>query len=128
MAETATVARVKRELGFLRDRVLAVLLFGSQANQQEHPRSDADLCIVDPDIPTVLNEVFRRVDVAGKDYDVYLFEELPLYMQVEVIRNHVVVFSRNIYSLYEYFYPYLKRWKDQEHRNTVTREDVLRGL
>ncbi|MDD3492137.1 MAG: nucleotidyltransferase domain-containing protein [Candidatus Thermoplasmatota archaeon] len=128
MAETATVARVKQELGFLRDRVLAVLLFGSQANQKAHPRSDVDLCIVNPDTPTVLNEVFRRVDVAGKDYDVYLFEELPLYMQVEVIRNHVVVFSRNIYSLYEYFYPYLKRWKDQEHRNTVTREDVLRGL
>lgn len=128
MAEAEPVASLQKEFEFLRDRVLALLLYGSQAHQDAHSRSDVDLCIVNPDTPAVLNEVFRRVDVAGKGYDVYLFEELPLYMQMEVIRNHVVVFSRNIYSLYEYFYPYRKRWKDQEHRNTVTREDILRGL
>ncbi len=128
MAEAALLASLEKEFAFLKDRVLAVLLYGSHATGDAHRQSDVDLCIVDPDTPTVLNEVSRRVDVAGSGYDVYLFEELPLYLQMEVIRSHRVVVCRDIYALHEYFYPYRKRWKDQEHRNTVTREDVLRGL
>lgn len=128
MAEAALLASLKKEFAFLKDRVLALLLYGSHATGDAHRRSDVDLCIVRPDTEAVLTETFRRVDVAGKGYDVYLFEELPLYLQVEIIRSHRVVLCRDIYDLHEYFYPYRKRWKDQEHRNTVTREDVLRGL
>ncbi|MBS3773186.1 MAG: nucleotidyltransferase domain-containing protein [Candidatus Thermoplasmatota archaeon] len=122
------LASLEKEFGFLKDRVLALLLYGSHATGDAHQQSDIDLCIVNPDTPAVLNETFRRVDVAGKKYDVYLFEELPLYLQVAVMQAHQVVFCRNIYDLHEYFYPYMKRWKDQKDRNTVTREDVLRGL
>ena len=128
MAETALLASLEKEFGFLKDRMLALLLYGSHATGDVHRQSDIDLCIVDPDTEAVLNETFRRVDVAGKKYDVYLFGELPLYLQVAVIQSHRVVFCRDIYELHEYFYPYMKRWKDQAHRNTVTREDVLRGL
>ncbi len=69
-------------------------------------------------------EVFKRVDVVGKKYDVWLFEELPLYMKIEVIEKHVIVFCRDELELYEYFYHFRKLWKDQERRNRITREDL----
>jgi hypothetical protein len=41
-----------------------------------------------------------------------------------VIKNHVVIYARDIPDLYEYFYTYRKLWKDQEERNTLTEEDI----
>ena len=124
-AGIARVAKVAREFEFLKDRVLAVLIFGS-AVSDENAR-DTDICIVAPG-GFDIKEVFRRVDVAGRKYDVWLFEELPLYMKMEVIERHEVVFCRDILELHEYFYHFRKLWKDQKRRNEVTGEDLRRML
>jgi hypothetical protein len=126
MVERESATRVARDFEFLKDRVLAVLIFGSKAIEGEEGR-DTDICIVAPE-GFDIKEVFRQVDVAGKKYDVWLFEELPLYMKMEVIERHEVVFCRNILELYEYFYQFRKLWKDQKRRNEVTREDLRRML
>jgi len=46
---------------------------------------------------------------------VKVFEELPLYVQIEAIRNHVVIYGDEL-DLSEYFYQFRKLWKDMEHR------------
>ncbi|MGQ9722954.1 MAG: nucleotidyltransferase domain-containing protein [Candidatus Jordarchaeum sp.] len=119
------VEKVKRDFGFLTDRrdVLAVLLYGSQASGESTPRSDVDICVVAPeaDRDSLFRTILRHV---REPYDVKIFESLPMYLKIQVIRNHIVVYAREVLDLYEYFYTYRKLWKDQERRNTLTKEDI----
>jgi len=121
MAGREIAEHVARDFEFLKDRVLAVLIFGSSVSEAE--ARDVDVCIVAPN-GFDIREVFMRIDVTGKNYDVWLFEELPLYMKMEVILNHVVVHCKDILELYEYFYFFRKLWKDQERRNRLTKEEI----
>jgi len=123
------------------DRILAVLLFGSVAQGEDHGRSDIDITVVvpgasyfyydcegvsdeDADLSDVLMKVFREVNVVSKDYDVHIFEELPLHIQMDIIENHEVIFTKDRYGMSEYFYRYRKLWEDQKHRNTMTEEEI----
>ncbi|MBA7518231.1 hypothetical protein ES705_10300 [subsurface metagenome] len=125
--------RIKADFAFLAEdeRILAVLLFGSGAKEQADGRSDRDFCIVAPeirnkkDMSVVLRRIYENIDVSGKRYDTWLFEELPLYMKVQVIENHKVVFCRDLPSLYEYFYFYRKVWGDQKHRQELDKEELM---
>lgn len=117
MAETKEIAQ---DFQFLRDRGLAVLIFGSSTAEEGR---DTDICIVAPD-GFDLKEAFKRVDVTGKKYDVWIFEELPLYMKMEVIEDHLIVICEDVPELFEYFYHFRKLWKDQEHRNRLTKEEI----
>ncbi len=75
----------------------------------------------------ILREVFRRVDVFWKRYDVYIFEELPLYLKIEVVRKHSVVFG-NPYELGEYFYIFIKIWENQKHRQKLSKKEMMEIL
>ncbi len=52
-------------------------------------------------------------------------EELPLYMKLQVIGAHKVVFCRDLPGLYEYFYFYRKIWEDQKHRQEMDKEELM---
>ncbi|MHA1806187.1 MAG: hypothetical protein ACTSX2_01270, partial [Candidatus Thorarchaeota archaeon] len=52
-------------------------------------------------------------------YDVWLFEELPLYMKMSVITSHVVIACKDVPALFEYFYLFRKIWADQAHRQAI---------
>ena len=39
-------------------------------------------------------------------YDVHIFEILPLHIKMSVIEEGVVLHSRDVLELYEYFYPF----------------------
>lgn len=132
MAGKTEIKDIQKDFQFLKDdeRILAVLLFGSRASEDSHQRSDTDVCIVAPEQEPkdILMKIFRNLDVHKKEYDVHIFEELPLYIKISIIRNHRTVFSRDKYELSEYFYFYRKLWKDQERRNTMTRKEVMASL
>ncbi|MBL7117356.1 MAG: nucleotidyltransferase domain-containing protein [Candidatus Syntrophoarchaeum sp.] len=127
---------IEADFAFLAEdeRIIAVLLFGSGAKEQADERSDRDFCIVAPeirnkgDMRAVLRKIYGNIDVNGKRYDIWLFEELPLYMKVQVIENHKVVFCRDLPSLYEYFYFYRKVWGDQKHRQELDKEELMEIL
>jgi len=69
--------------------------------------------------------ISREADVSKKGYDVYCFEELPLYLRWEIIDNHRIIWSRDKGDLYEYFYYFRKLQAEQKHRMELTRKDVL---
>ncbi|TFG01291.1 MAG: nucleotidyltransferase domain-containing protein [Promethearchaeota archaeon] len=106
--------------------VLGILLYGSYINQQETDRSDIDICIVAPteDPFELLSFTWRKINVNAKNYDVRVFKELPLYIKIQIIENGAVIYSKNIYDLYEYFYIYRKLWDDQKHRQVVSEEEL----
>ncbi|VVB88902.1 Nucleotidyltransferase domain protein [uncultured archaeon] len=129
----AEITSIKKDFSFLFERkdVLAILLYGSTANGDETPRSDIDICIVAPNCPErhdLLTEVFRKLDVFSKKYDVRIFEELPLYIQIQIIQKNEIIHAKDIYELYEYFYGIRKLWEVQADRQKVTGEELAEML
>ncbi len=128
--------RIGADFAFLAedDRILAVVLFGSGAKDRTDERSDRDICVVAPEVRDsdemwqVLREIYGTIDVVGKRYDIWLFEELPLHMKAQVMENHKVVFCRDLPALYEYFYFYRKMWEGQKHRQELNKEELMEIL
>jgi len=126
------IKQLKKDLSILEKRkdILAVLLFGSRLfPEYVTNRSDIDICVVAPNVKNHFDlqlELYRLV--RNDKYDIKVFELLPLYLKIEIIKNHEIIFARNKLDLYEYFYFYRKLWKDQEYRNTFTKEDHKRWI
>jgi len=124
------IKRIKDDFQFLikEQNIHSILVFGSYAGEDETARSDIDICIIMPE-NRELGERLLNIAISklsSKGYDIHLFETLPLYIKIEIINNHQVIHSKDIYDLYEYFYFYRKIWKDQEHRQKLTKEEMLK--
>ncbi|MDI6654472.1 MAG: nucleotidyltransferase domain-containing protein [Methanobacteriota archaeon] len=104
--------QIKKDFEFVKDSVKGVLLFGSHATGKVDKRSDIDICLVSPKNKKIILKVFERL---GNKYDVKIFEELPLYIKIDVIKNHITIFGDEVYLSY-YFYNFRKEWKDVEPR------------
>lgn len=133
MAPRHDKVRVGEDFRFLqgRDEVLAILIFGSTAREERTGRSDVDVCIVAPPClnkERLLGEIYEKVDLEGKGYDVWIFEELPLYMKARIIGDHLCVYAKDYPGLYEYLYHFRKLWGDQEHRQRISKEEALRMI
>ncbi|MCX9085266.1 MAG: nucleotidyltransferase domain-containing protein [Candidatus Methanoperedens sp.] len=127
------IESIKKDFSFLfpQNDILAILLYGSVAKGEDTLRSDIDICIVSPtckDKNGLLNEIYRKLDVFSKKYDVRFFEEMPLYIQINIIENNRIIYSKNVYDLYEYFYNFRKLWDDQAMRQKVTAAEMAHIL
>jgi predicted nucleotidyltransferase len=119
--DKSDIERMKRDFEVLSDRVLAVVVYGSRAKNEETERSDIDVCVVAPNTDGF--KIFR--ETLHLDYDIRIFELMPLYLKMEVIENHEIIYTRDILDFYEYLYFFRKLWKDQEHRQKITKEEAL---
>lgn len=115
------IERIKRDLEFLFDKVLGVLVYGSIAKDEENERSDIDICIVAPNKDS--SKIFK--ETLPLNYDIKIFELMPLYLKIEVIENHNILYAKDVHELYEYFYFFRKLWNDQKHRQKITKEEAL---
>lgn len=109
--------QMKKDFEFLREdeRVLGVLVFGSQIAERDHEMSDTDVCIVAPDADPwkVLKQVFSKINTEKKDYDVHVFEEFTLRLKHYLMEDYEILWTRDKGELQEYFYKYRKLWEDQ---------------
>jgi len=94
MDQRAIIEKARQDLAFLQGDVLGVLLYGSWATGESHEMSDIDICIVAPSVEDK-TALWRRAIAAIRDdrYDIRIFELLPLYLQMAVIEQGVVVCS-----------------------------------
>ncbi len=120
--------KVREDFSFLIDNssVLGILIYGSMAKGEGNERSDIDICIVAPSVEDKIR--FLRTilaNVRDERYDVRVFELMPLYLKIEVIEHGRVVYARDIYELYEYFYMFRKLWDDQKGRQTLSKDEIL---
>ena len=105
------------------NEIQAILLFGSTVTGDRTARSDVDVCIVVPtaqDRVEILRSAWRHI---GGKYDLWLFEELPLYIQAEVIQHHQVLHRSDLPALFEYFYPFRKLISDMKYRQRMAMKD-----
>ena len=118
--------RVKKDFEPLLDDVLGILLYGSLAAGEDSGRSDIDISIVAPAIDDKIG-FSRRILSSVRDarYDVRVFELMPLYLKAEVVEKGEVIYTKNIFKLYEYFYYFRKIWEDQKHRQKLSKKEAL---
>ncbi len=120
--------KVREDLRFLFDNslVLGVLLYGSVVTGESNERSDIDICVVAPSASDRV-ELSRWIlsNVRAERYDVRVFELMPLYLKMDVVEQGVVIYSSDIYELYEYFYTFRKLWDDQKRRQMLTEKEAL---
>jgi len=99
---------LEKDFEIFKDDALGILLFGSRARLEDVERSDIDICIVRPVSDRVLTGIARTF---GGKYDIKVFENLPLYIQIEIIRDHRTLHGDET-QLSEYFYRFRRLWGD----------------
>ena len=105
------IEKLKEDFEEFKDRVFGILLYGSYAKDEYTKRSDIDISLVGVDRDTYM-EILGKL---GNKYDIKIFEELPLYIKIDIIKNHKVIFGDEL-ELSEYFYKFRKIWRDTEKR------------
>lgn len=116
--------KIKEDFQFLEKDILGVLVYGSYAKDELTSRSDIDICIVigkpstSKEIRKILSKVWRHVNINKRNYDVKVFEELPMRVKIEVIEEGKISIGKRP-DLYEYFYKFRKIWNDQKHRQEI---------
>lgn len=93
--------------------VLAVILFGSMARGESNSLSDIDVCIL-------LNKNYEPLFMSHKrleylsivDFDISIFQQIPLYIRRRVIKEGNVLFCRKEERLYELVFKTIKEFDD----------------
>ncbi len=94
-----------------------VVLFGSHVEGGVRPISDIDVAVLSLDKDRDKNLKLQK-ELLGKfplKYDIHVFELFPIYIQISIIENYIVVFG-DILEISEYFYEFRKIWDDCKHR------------
>ena len=109
--------------------VLAVILFGSQARGEAGLGSDVDVCVVlEAGAPTGLTASHKRLDyTGGRDLDVKVFQQLPLYIRSRILKEGRVLFVRDEDRLYDLAFRTARAFEDfrpyyQAYLDAVTRD------
>ena len=95
-------------------RVLAVLLYGSQARGESRPDSDTDVCLVLSARPESRQTGGQtQLDYIGfSGLDVHVFQRLPLYVRQRVLRDGKILLVKNEDDLYEVAFRTIRSYED----------------
>ena len=109
------------------EEVLAILIFGSCVENERLAR-DIDICVVAPKAENKASLLLKMLSMLSTPKtDIWLFEELPLYMKAEVIQKHKILWCKNIKELYLYFAETMKLWRDQKTRRDKFLKQLLKS-
>jgi predicted nucleotidyltransferase len=97
--------------------VLAVIIFGSAARDEQAPVSDVDICLVMTPKPFRRNTLSHKRLEYMKDnsLDIRIFQQLPLYIRVRVLREGRILFVRDENQLYELAFRTAQAFEDFKH-------------
>lgn len=111
------IQKLVKKAGADRD-ILAVILYGSYARGEGY--RDIDVCLViDPSREKKINLAKKGLEyIRTFDLDIHTYSELPLYMQIRVLREGKVLLCKDEDALYEisiktsrYFEDYYPRYR-----------------
>lgn len=94
-----------------------VVLFGSYASGEADIRSDIDIAIItrENDRKRAMELWTKLLGKAPANYDIRIFELLPLHIKASLIQNYEVIFGNRV-DISEYFYDFRKGWNDMKYR------------
>ena len=97
--------------------VLAVIVFGSAARDEQTPVSDVDICLVmtpKPFRPNTLSH--KRLEyMEDNSLDLRIFQQLPLYIRVRVLKEGRILFARDEDQLYKLAFRTTQAFEDFKH-------------
>ena len=80
--------------------ILAAMVFGSYARGEKH--RDIDVCLVlSKELENGAMSRKRLAYVSESGLDVHVFQQIPLYIRVRVLREGKVLFCRDLDALYD---------------------------
>lgn len=99
--------------------ILAVILYGSSARQEQGEDSDVDICLVLASNQNLSKEIFmsrKRLDYLKEfSFDIQIFQQLPLYIRHRVLKEAKVLFVRDEELLYELAVRTIRSFEDFKH-------------
>ena len=97
--------------------ILAIFLFGSTARDENHKQSDIDICLMMRQGSYLPLEFSRKKLEYTKlfDLDVQIFQQLPLYIKIRVIREGKNLFCANDDELYRIVFRTITEFEDFKH-------------
>ena len=109
--------------------VLAVILFGSETRGEARAESDVDVCLVleDKRLDTLGQSQKRMGYLASVDLDIQIFQQIPLYLRVRVLREGKVLFCRDEDKLYAVAFQTARHFEDFRHIHEGYLEAVANG-
>ncbi len=109
------VEKIKSIEGF--EKVEFIILYGSAAEERTRKESDIDLCIYyDGSIDEASRFRFKVLSEFFEDiYDIQIFQQLPLYVRVEVLKGKVI-YCRDKKFLYDVAIQTIKEFEEFKHR------------
>jgi len=105
--------------------MLAVIVFGSFARKEKY--SDIDICFV-------LKEKQKNIEMSKKrleylkdfpSFDIQIFQQLPLYIRIRILKEGKIVFCNNMNMLYDTAFAAIKEFEDYKHVYKSYLEGVL---
>ena len=107
--------KIKNVEGF--EKVAFIILYGSAAEGRMVEGSDIDLCIYYDGAPDEASRFRFRVlsELFDDRYDVQIFQQLPLYVRMEVLRGKVV-YCKDKMFLYDVALETIKDFEMFKHR------------
>ena len=96
------------------NKILAVFLFGSAAREDGHRQSDVDICLI------MRQDIYSPVELSRKkleyleafNMDVQIFQQLPLYIRIRVIREGKNLFCSDEDGLYRLVFNTISAFED----------------
>ena len=96
------------------NKILAVFLFGSAARKDGHKQSDVDICLI------MRQSSYSPVELSQKkleyleafNMDVQIFQQLPLYIRMRVIREGKNLFCADEDALYQLVFNTISAFED----------------
>lgn len=94
------------------DRVKFVILFGSQALGKANPMSDYDFAVYyEGSTKERFNFCMRLSGILGEKFDIKIFQDLPLYVQKEVLKGKLVYY-KDLTFVHNVAYRIIQRFED----------------
>ncbi len=94
--------------------VLAVMLFGSYAGRKISPLSDVDLCVIlnkKYSSKEMTRKRLKYLTYASNKFDIQIFQLLPLYIKIKILKEHKILYSKNTRKIYDIAYQTIKEYE-----------------
>ncbi len=111
--------------------VLAVMLYGSEARQEQISTSDIDICLVLAPAPHPAKKHIysqKRLEyLKDFSFDIQVFQQLPLYIRRRILKEGRVLFVRDERILYELAWRTAQAFDDFRHIHSAYLKEVESG-
>jgi predicted nucleotidyltransferase len=98
------------------EEILALFLFGSTARKENDKQSDIDICLVLTPRSYTPKELSRKkLSYLKKfDLDIQVFQQLPIYIKIRVIKEGKVLHCKDEDVLYDIAFTVVREFADFE--------------